>query len=95
MSVDDSIFLRMHVNTFFFLTFGLHTVLLSSSTCDGLLFQDFITTIVTVTRAHWAPDLRRARTGDSTSGRESGSLCEPRTSRKTITLFTLFNRLQL
>ena len=25
----------------------------------------------------------------------SGSLCEPRTSRKTIALFTLFNRLQL
>ena len=32
------------VNRFFFLALGLHTVLLSSSTCDGLLFRDFITT---------------------------------------------------
>ena len=47
--------------------------------------------IVTVAGAQWAPELRRARTG----GRASGSLCEPRTSRKTIALFTLFNRLQL
>ena len=57
--------------------------------------------IVTVTGAHWAPDLRRARAGDSTGGRAtfdvawSGSLCEPRTSHKTIALFTLFNRSQL
>ena len=46
-------------------------------TSDGLLFQDFITTysarglaaVFTETGAHWAPDLRRARTGDSTGGR--------------------------
>ena len=53
--------------------------------------------IVTVTGAHWSPDLRRARTGDCTGGRAtltvaaSGSLGEPRISRKTITLFTLSN----
>ena len=34
----------MHVNTYLFLTLGLHTALLSSLTCDGLLFQDFIIT---------------------------------------------------
>ena len=32
----------LHAREQFFLTLGLHTVLLSSSTCDGLLFRDFI-----------------------------------------------------
>ena len=76
--VSQMVFLFcMHVNTFFFLTLGLHTVLVSSLTCGGLLFQDFITTysvrglaaVFTETGVHGAPDLRRARTGDSTGGR--------------------------
>ena len=68
----------MHVNRFFFLTLGLHTVLLSSSTCDGLLFRDFITTysargfvaMFTETGVHGAHDRDRrscaaGRGGDS------------------------------
>ena len=56
----------MHVNSFF-LILGLHTVLLSSSTCDGLLFRDFITTyssrgfvaVFTETGVHGALDRDR------------------------------------
>ena len=49
--------------------------------------------IVTVTGAHWAPDLRRARTGNITGGRATLTVARSgfRISRKTIALFTLFN----
>ena len=60
--------LHLHAREqFFFLALGLHTVLLSSSTCDGLLFQDFITTysarglvaVFTETGVHGALDRDR------------------------------------
>ena len=42
--LSQGLFFCMHVNRFFFLTLGIRTVLLSSSTCDSLLFQDCVTT---------------------------------------------------
>ena len=58
----------------FFLTLGLHTVLLSSPTCDGLLFRDFITTysargfvaVFTDTGVHGALDRRHHRCASGT-----------------------------
>ena len=40
--LSQGLFFCILVNRFFFLTLGLHPVLLSSSTCDGLLFRAFI-----------------------------------------------------
>ena len=42
--LSQGLFLLHAREQLFFLTLGFHTVLLSSSTCDGLLFQDFSTT---------------------------------------------------
>ena len=51
--------------------------------------------IVAITGSHPAPDLLLAAAVALWPCRASGSLCKSRTARKTVTLFTLFDRLQL
>ena len=65
--LSQGLFFCTYVNTFFFFTLGLHTVLLASLTRDGLLFQDFIETysarglaaVFTETGVHGALDRDR------------------------------------
>ena len=74
LRVHCSISPRVLSEQVFFLTLGLHTVLLSSSTCDGLLFRDSITTystrrfvaVFTETGAHGALDRRHHRCASGT-----------------------------